>query len=84
MLDAMAQLVTRIDAELVAAVDDMVATGVVRSRSDAVRIGLTRLVDDERRRRIGQAIVDGYRRVPQGDDPWVDALTRETVEAEPW
>ena len=84
MLDAMAQLVTRIDTELVAAVDDLVATGVVRSRSDAVRIGLTRLVDEDRRRRTGQAIVDGYRRVPQGDDPWVDTLTRETVEAEPW
>ena len=84
MLDAMAQLVTRIDAELVAAVDDLVATGVVQSRSDAVRIGLVRLVDDERRQRIGQAIVDGYRRVPQGDDPSVGTLTREMVEEEPW
>jgi len=84
MLDAMAQLVTRIDAELVAAVDDLVATGVVQSRSDAVRIGLVRLVDDERRQRIGQAIVDGYRRVPQGDERWVDTLTREMVEEEPW
>jgi Arc/MetJ-type ribon-helix-helix transcriptional regulator len=84
MLDAMAQLVTRIDADLVAAVDDLVAAGVVESRSDAVRIGLARLVDAERRRRIGQAIVDGYRRVPQGDDPWADALTGEMVREEPW
>lgn len=84
MLNAMAQLVTRIDADLVAAVDDLVATGVVESRSDAVRIGLVRLVDAERRRRIGQAIVDGYRRVPQGDDAWADALTREMVGEEPW
>jgi len=37
--------VARIDSELVAAVDDLVATRVVRSRSDAVRIGLARLVD---------------------------------------
>jgi len=84
MLDAMTQFVTRIDDELVEAVDDLVAARVVQSRSDAVRIGLARLVDDERRRRIGQAIVDGYRRVPQGDDPWVDTLTREMVEEEPW
>ena len=75
---------TRIGGELVAAVDDLVATGVVASRSDAVRIGLMRMVDDERRRRIGQTIVDGYRRIPQGDDQWVDSLTREMVEAQPW
>lgn len=82
----MAQLVTRIPDALAQEVDRLVEEGVVTSRSEAVRLGLERLVDRERRRRIGEAIVDGYRRIPQTEDEllWSDEDTRRMIEEEPW
>ena len=82
----MAQLVIRIDDELAGAVDELVAAGEVSSRTDAVRIALRRLVEDRRRRSIGQAIVEGYERVPLTDDElgWSDELTGRMVAEEPW
>ena len=82
----MAQLVTRIDDDLAAQVDDLVAAGEFESRSDAVRRGLTSLVDEHRRRRIGKVIVDGYLRHPQTehDVGWSDAATAAMIADEPW
>ena len=82
----MPQLVTRIPDALAEDLDRLVAEGVVASRSEAVRLGLERLVDHERRRRIGQAIVDGYTRMPQTDDEllWTDEDTQRMIEEEPW
>ena len=82
----MAQLVTRVEDGLVAAVDELVAAGVVESRSEAVRLGLQRLVERFRRDRVGAAIVEGYRRRPQGDDEvgWADEATRQMIAEEPW
>jgi Arc/MetJ-type ribon-helix-helix transcriptional regulator len=85
-LSGMAQLVTRVRDDLVQAIDRLVDEGVVASRSDAVRLALERLVDRERRRRVGESIVEGYRRVPQTDAEleWADAATREMLEEESW
>ena len=82
----MAQLVTRIPDGLAQEIDRLVEEGVVASRSEAVRLGLERLVDRERRRTIGQAIVDGYTRMPQTDEEllWSDEDTRRMIEEEPW
>lgn len=82
----MTQLVTRVDDELLASVDELIAQGDVASRSEAVRDGLRRLIDDTRRRRIGQAIIDGYRAVPQADDEggWSDDATVAMIAEEPW
>jgi Arc/MetJ-type ribon-helix-helix transcriptional regulator len=82
----MAQLVTRVEDGLVAAVDELVAAGVVESRSEAVRLGLERLVERFRRDRIGAEIVEGYRRWPQGDAEvgWADAATRRMIRDESW
>ncbi len=68
MLTAMPQLVTRLDAGLLAAVDRLIADGVVASRSDAVRLGLEKLIEEVRRAGIAAAIVEGYRRNPQTTD----------------
>lgn len=68
MLRAMPQLVTRLDAGLLAAVDRLIADGVVASRSDAVRLGLEQLIEGVRRGGIAAAIVEGYRRTPQTAD----------------
>ena len=82
----MAQLVTRVAEELVEAVDQMVADGVVASRSEAVRLGLEALVNRHRRARVGEAIVEGYRRTPQreADVGWADEATRRMIAEEPW
>ena len=82
----MAQLVTRLDDRLVEQIDNLVASGVVASRSEAVRLGLTRLIDHHRRRQVGAEIVDGYRNRPQTADELagLDAATRSLIEEEPW
>jgi len=80
------QLVTRIDEDLAAAVDELIQAGVVENRSQAVRLGLERLVDSHRRRDVGQRIVEGYRRVPQTDAEMggADEVTRRMIAEEPW
>lgn len=82
----MSQLVTRIDDDLASEVDALVSEGVVASRSDAVRQGLRALVDRHRRRKIGQAIVEGYVRQPQTEEEigWADEATIRMIEEEPW
>ena len=80
------QLVTRVPDDVVEVIDDLVRAGVFASRSDAVRAGLGAIVDRRRRDAVGQAIVDGYRRVPPSDDdvPWPDAATAAMIAEEPW
>ncbi len=82
----MIQLVTRVSDELAAGVDELVASGLASSRSDAVRSALERWIDSERRRRIGEAIVDGYKRIPQTEDElaWADRAAAAMIAEEPW
>lgn len=82
----MAQLVARLDEELLAEVDRLVADGMVANRSEAVRLGLERLVDQHRRQRVGAAIVAAYRRQPQSADELagLDEATRALISEEPW
>lgn len=82
----MAQIVTRLDDRLVEDVDALVVAGVVANRSDAVRVALETLVDQHRRRQIGAAIADGYRRLPQTDEELagLEAATRALITEEPW
>jgi Arc/MetJ-type ribon-helix-helix transcriptional regulator len=82
----MAQLVTRLDDQLMAEVDGLVADGVVANRSEAVRLGLEKLVDQHHRQQVGATIVDAYRRQPQTDDELagLDEATRALINEEPW
>ncbi len=77
---------TRIDQPTADALDALVATGVVGNRSQAARLGLDRLLEDHRRRQIGQQIVAGYEQRPQslGEIGWSDAATAAMIDAEPW
>jgi Arc/MetJ-type ribon-helix-helix transcriptional regulator len=81
-----AQLVTRVPDAVAEAVDALVRAGVFSSRSDAVRAGLEAVVERERRAAIGNAIVDGYRRIPQDKDDlaWLDAASAAMIAEEPW
>lgn len=80
------QLVTRVPDAIAEAVDGLVEAGVFGSRSDAVRAGLETVVERERRAAIGQAIADGYRRIPQDEDDlgWSDASSAAMIAEEPW
>jgi metal-responsive CopG/Arc/MetJ family transcriptional regulator len=82
----MPQLVTRVDERLAHQLDELVAEGVVASRSEGVRLALEELLARHRRRRTGLAIVAGYRRLPQTDAEvgWADEATRRMIADEPW
>ncbi|WP_419909437.1 ribbon-helix-helix domain-containing protein [Candidatus Poriferisodalis sp.] len=82
----MTQLVARIDDGLLAQLDELVASGDARSRSDAVRRALEEMLDRRRRRQVGEAIVDAYRRIPETDDEmeWAAHSTRTMIAEEPW
>ncbi len=82
----MVQLVTRVDDDLVASVDQIVEAGVVASRSEAVRFGLEQLVDRYRRTEIGQSIARGYQEHPQSDAEvgWADESSIRMITEEPW
>jgi Arc/MetJ-type ribon-helix-helix transcriptional regulator len=82
----MAQVVARLDDKLTAELDALVADGVVSNRSEAVRLGLERLVEEHRRRLIGAEIVAAYRRRPQTGEELagLDQATRALVAEEPW
>jgi Arc/MetJ-type ribon-helix-helix transcriptional regulator len=82
----MPQMVTRVDDELAAAVDELVDEGVVANRSEAVRVGLQELVDRHRRRRVGRRIVEAYQRLPQTEAElgWADHASVRMIAEEPW
>lgn len=82
----MTQVVTRLDDQLVADLDSLVAAGDFASRSEGVRVALERLVDEQRRRRIGAEIVAGYERCPQTDEEIARAerAIRASINEEPW
>ena len=82
----MPQFVTRLDDRLVADVDSVIADGLVANRSEAVRLGLERLVDQHRRKQTGAQIANAYRQQPQTGEELsgLDEATRALVEEEPW
>jgi Arc/MetJ-type ribon-helix-helix transcriptional regulator len=82
----MAQLVTRVDDQLAAEVDALVADGVVGNRSEAVRVALERLIDVHRRQLVGDEIVAAYRGQPQTEEELagLDQTTRAMIDEEPW
>jgi metal-responsive CopG/Arc/MetJ family transcriptional regulator len=77
------QTLVQLSDELVAALDQRAARrGVSRSRliREAIQDYLMRDADAA----IDAAIVDGYTRIPQEDDPWAYAEAIESIRAEPW
>lgn len=82
----MTQFVTRVDDLLVRQVDALVASGVVSSRSAAVRLGLVTVVDQHRRRLVGNQIAEGYASKPQTEEELagLDEATHALIAEEPW
>jgi len=54
--------------------------------SEAVRLGLERLIDRCRRDEIGRNIARGYRELPQDEAEvaWADESTARMIADEPW
>jgi Arc/MetJ-type ribon-helix-helix transcriptional regulator len=80
------QIAIRIPPELASALDRLVGSGRFRTKADAVRAALEELVEEERRRDVGNRIAEGYRRIPQDDDE-VAAATESalrSIHEEPW
>ena len=66
--------------------DALVSSGRFSSRADAIKFAVDRLLDEEARRTIDVAIVEGYRRIPPTpeEDAYARASTIRSVSAEPW
>jgi len=80
------QIAVRIPDELAESLEDLVSEGRFETKAEAIRAALQTLVDRERRRKVGELIADGYRRIPQDQDE-LEAARRaaiRSIEEEPW
>jgi predicted transcriptional regulator len=80
---ARTQTLVQLSDELVAALDQR-AVAAGRSRSDLIRDAIVRYLRETLAGQVDRDIVEGYRRIPQEDDPWAEALARDSIAAEPW
>ena len=80
------QVPTRFHSDEVDKLDELVSAGLAASRSEVVRLAVARLYDEHRRRKIGEAIVAGYRAHPQTaeEDAMAAANAVALTEAEAW
>lgn len=85
-MDTGTQIAARLDSATVVFLDHLVADGRFESRAAAVRFALDRFRDVEERRATGQAIAEGYRRVPQADQDVdvAEANLRRLLAEESW
>jgi len=80
------QIAVRLSPQLTTSLDELVAAGRFPTRAEAVRSAITSMVDQERRRRVGAEIADGYLRIPQSDEDLAAAAAAATrsIHDEPW
>lgn len=77
---------TKVDDATAKAIDELVANGMFASRSEVVRAGLVKIVEEARRAATAASIVAGYRRVPETADELELArqATMAMIAEEPW
>jgi Arc/MetJ-type ribon-helix-helix transcriptional regulator len=80
------QLAIRVTNELMESIDKLVAQGRFLTRADLVRTAVAVFVEREQRRSIGEAIAQGYQRMPQTDEDLAEATARaiRSIHEEPW
>lgn len=80
------QIAVRLPRKLLDEIDDLVARGVYESRAAAIRAGVEAVAESDRRRRIDQAVIEGYRRRPADDAEREAAVAslRDAILEEPW
>lgn len=54
------------------------------TRIDLIREALNDFLEKRLNRTIAEQYAEGYGKFPQEEDPWVDELTRQMIEEEPW
>jgi len=76
----------RIMEERVERLDRLVNSGAFATRAAAVTGAIDRLLEDEDRKAVDRAIVEGYTRIPPTpeEDAWADWSTAESIREEPW
>jgi Arc/MetJ-type ribon-helix-helix transcriptional regulator len=62
------QIAVRIPDDLAKALDQLVATERFSSKAEAIRTAIESFIEAAGRRRVGEAIAEGYRRKPQTDE----------------
>lgn len=80
------QIAVRLPDDLAGRLDEAVRSGAFPSRAEAVRVAIDELLDGLRRRQVGAAIVEGYRRQPQTDEDVeaAEAAAIRSIDEEPW
>ncbi|HET9723008.1 MAG TPA: ribbon-helix-helix domain-containing protein [Actinomycetota bacterium] len=80
------QIAVRIPDTLAESLEELVAEGRYETKAEAVRSALEAMVESERRRRIGDLIVEGYRRLPQDDEEAEATIAAaiRSIHEEPW
>jgi len=76
----------RLPDEMIVVIDGLVSEGSFSTRTDVIKQALERLFAALERERIDQAIIEGYRRIPETQEEMAQAYRnlREMVEEEPW
>lgn len=72
MAVARRQTVVQLNDELLSLLDDESGRLGI-SRSELIRRAIVDYLEDEREAAIDAAIIEGYTRIPQEDDPWAHA-----------
>ena len=80
------QLAIRLPDDLLRDLDWVILRLNYDSRAEAMRDALIKLIDQERRREIGEQIAEGYRRMPQTEEEISSAYEslRQSIDEEPW
>ena len=77
------QTLVQLSDELLALLDERAGLAN-RSRSQLIREAVEQLLAEDREAAIDRAIIEGYTRIPQEPDPWVEILAEESLRREPW
>lgn len=77
------QTLVQLNDRLLAALDQY-AANVGRNRSDVIRSAVERYLQEVLEDDIDRAIVDGYKRMPQEPDEYIETAARDSIAAEPW
>ncbi len=80
---ARTQTLVQLNDKLLALLDEE-ASRQQRSRSALIREAIERYLSNSFEAEIDRRIVEGYTRVPQQDDPWIEAAARASIAQEPW
>lgn len=80
---ARTQTLVQLNEDLLAGLDEQAARRG-RSRSAIIREAVERYLAETLEAEIDRRIVEGYRRLPQEEDPRVEEMAKASIAQEPW